>query len=96
VPTLLRHRLEIRLDQNLDGLFAGINLDTYGASPKSTSWRRPFSRRMMAWGIIVSLSAIGGDSGTINGEWRDTYIAASIPRAGPRRKDLLIMLSGAV
>jgi hypothetical protein len=27
-PTLLRVRFEIRLDENLDGLFAGINLDT--------------------------------------------------------------------
>ena len=28
--TLLGERLEIRLDENLDGLFAGINLDTNG------------------------------------------------------------------
>ena len=27
-PTFFRHRIEIRLDENLDGLFAGINLDT--------------------------------------------------------------------
>jgi hypothetical protein len=27
-PTLLGERLKIRLDENLDGLFAGINLDT--------------------------------------------------------------------
>ena len=27
-PAFLRKRLEIRLDENLDGLFAGINLDT--------------------------------------------------------------------
>src|SRR6202023_145018 len=27
-PTLLRERLEIRLDENLDSLVAGINLDT--------------------------------------------------------------------
>ena len=27
-PTLFRERLESRLDENLDGLFAGINLDT--------------------------------------------------------------------
>jgi hypothetical protein len=26
-PTFFRHRIEIRLDENLDGLFAGINLD---------------------------------------------------------------------
>jgi hypothetical protein len=29
-PTFLRERVEIRLDENLDGLFAGINLDTNG------------------------------------------------------------------
>jgi hypothetical protein len=29
-PTILRERLEIRLDENLDGLFARINLDTNG------------------------------------------------------------------
>jgi hypothetical protein len=29
-PTFLRKRLEIRLDENLHGLFAGINLDTNG------------------------------------------------------------------
>jgi hypothetical protein len=27
-PTLLRERVEIRLDENLDGLFAGMNPDT--------------------------------------------------------------------
>ena len=27
-PTLLRERFEIRLDENLDGLFTGMNLDT--------------------------------------------------------------------
>ena len=29
-PPLLRERLEIRLDENFDGLFARINLDTNG------------------------------------------------------------------
>ena len=29
-PSLLRERVEIRLDENLDGLFARINLDTNG------------------------------------------------------------------
>ena len=33
-PLLLRHHLEIRLDENLDGLFAGINLDTNGRVAK--------------------------------------------------------------
>jgi hypothetical protein len=32
--TLLRERLEIRLDENLYGLFAGINLDTNGRIAK--------------------------------------------------------------
>jgi hypothetical protein len=33
-PTLLWERLGIRLDKNLDGLFAGINLDTNGRVAK--------------------------------------------------------------
>jgi hypothetical protein len=33
-PTLLRERLEIRLDENFDGLVAGINLDTNGRVAK--------------------------------------------------------------
>jgi hypothetical protein len=33
-PTLLWQRLEIRLDENLDGLFAGINLDADGRVAK--------------------------------------------------------------
>jgi hypothetical protein len=36
-PTLPREPLEIRLAENLDGLFAGVKLDTTGALPKSTS-----------------------------------------------------------
>ena len=30
-PTFFRHRIEIRLDENLDGLFAGVDLDTDGS-----------------------------------------------------------------
>jgi hypothetical protein len=30
-PTFLRERLGIRLDKNLDGLFAGVDLDTDGS-----------------------------------------------------------------
>jgi hypothetical protein len=33
-PTFLRERLEIHLDENLDGLFAGINLDSNGRVAK--------------------------------------------------------------
>jgi hypothetical protein len=33
-PLLLRERLEIRLYENLDGLFVGINLDTNGRIAK--------------------------------------------------------------
>ena len=53
--TLLRERLEIRLDENLDGLFAGINLDTNGrvakvnlvasSVPSSNDWREALSSR---------------------------------------------------
>jgi len=53
-PTFIWKRLEIRLDENLNGLIAGVNLDSNRRAPKSTSWRRPFSPRIMAWGIIVS------------------------------------------
>ena len=60
-PTLLRERFEIRLDENLDGLFAGINLDTNRRVAKVDLMARPFAPRMMAWGIIVSLSGVGGD-----------------------------------
>jgi len=60
-PTLLRERIEIRLDENLDGLFAGINLDTNRRVAKVDLMARPFAPRMMAWGIIVSLSGVGGD-----------------------------------
>ena len=40
-----------------------------GASPKSTSWRRPFSRRIIAWGISASLSAISGNINGDDGKW---------------------------
>jgi hypothetical protein len=33
-PTLFRECLEVRLDENLDGLFARINLDTNGRVAK--------------------------------------------------------------
>ena len=33
-PTFLRERIEIRLDENFDGLVAGINLDTNGRVAK--------------------------------------------------------------
>jgi hypothetical protein len=73
-PTLLRERLEIRLDENLDRFFAVINLDPTGASPKSTSWRRPFSRRMMAWALrpLFERSAAMMASGTRRGMGRIT------------------------
>jgi hypothetical protein len=60
-PTLLWEHVEIRLDENLDGLFAGINLDTNRRVAKVDLMARPFAPRMMAWGIIVSLSGVGGD-----------------------------------
>ena len=59
-PTFLRKRLEIRLDENLHGLFAGINLDTNGRVAEM-DLVSSFAPRMMARGIIVSLSGVGGD-----------------------------------
>ena len=44
--------------KTIGGLQDGIALTDRtrtGASPKSTSWRRPFAPRMMAWGISASL-----------------------------------------
>jgi hypothetical protein len=54
VPTFFRHRIEIRLDENLDGLFAGINLDTNRRVAK-VDLVASSVRRMMAYGIIGSL-----------------------------------------
>jgi hypothetical protein len=49
-PTLLRERLEIRLDENLDGLFAGINLDTN---------RRVAKVDLVASSILSSNNSVG-------------------------------------
>ena len=46
--SLLRMRLEICLDQDLDGLFAGINFDTDRRIAEIDSCRRPFFPRIMA------------------------------------------------
>jgi hypothetical protein len=56
-PTLLWERLGIRLDKNLDGLFAGINLDTNRRVAKVDLVASSVlsSNRMMACGIIGSL-----------------------------------------
>ena len=54
-PTFFRHRIEIRRDENLDSLFAGIDLDTNRRVAKVDLMARPFAPRMMAWGIVVSL-----------------------------------------
>jgi hypothetical protein len=60
-PTILRECLEIRLDENLDGLFAVINLDTKRCAAKLDLVASIIPPRMMAWGIIVSAYGIGGD-----------------------------------
>jgi hypothetical protein len=52
--TLLWEDVEICLDENLDGLFAGINLDTNGRVTEIDLVASSFSRRMIAWGIVVS------------------------------------------
>ena len=54
-PTFLREHLGIRFDENLDGLFAGINLDTNGRVAEidlvassvfsSNRWRAALSSR---------------------------------------------------
>ena len=54
-PTFFRHRIEIRLDENLDSLVAGINLDTNRRVAEIDLVASSVAPRMMAWGIIVSL-----------------------------------------
>jgi hypothetical protein len=54
-PTFLRERIEIRLDENLDGLFAGINLDTNGRVAEIDLVSSSVSSANNGVGIIVSL-----------------------------------------
>jgi hypothetical protein len=54
-PTLLRERLEIRLDENLDVLFAVINLDTNWRVAKVKLVASSVRSSNDAWAIIVSL-----------------------------------------
>jgi hypothetical protein len=49
-PSLLRERVEIRLDENLDGLFAGINLDTN---------RRVAEIDLVPWSVRSSYDGVG-------------------------------------
>jgi hypothetical protein len=49
-PTFFRHRIEIRLDENLDSLVAGINLDTNGRIAKFNLVASPvFSSNDSVW-----------------------------------------------
>ena len=54
-PPLLGERFGIRLDKNLDRLFAGINLDRNRRIVKVNLASSSVFPRMMAWGITVSL-----------------------------------------
>jgi len=60
-PTLLRESVEIRLDKNLDGLFAGINLVMYGRVAEVDLLASSVLVEFMAWGIVVPLRRIRGD-----------------------------------
>jgi hypothetical protein len=60
-PTLLRERLEIRLDENLDGLFAGINLDTNGRVAEIDLVSSSVRSANNGVGHYISLSRFGGD-----------------------------------
>jgi hypothetical protein len=53
-PTILRERLEIRLNEKLDGFLARINLDTNRCAAKLDLSASIIPPQMMAWGIIVS------------------------------------------
>jgi len=60
-PTLLRERFEIRLDENLDGLFAGINLD---------SNRRVAKVHPMASSVRSSNDGVGHYRLALRNRWR--------------------------
>jgi hypothetical protein len=59
-PTLLRERFEIRLHENLDGLFAGVNLDTNGRVAKINLVASSVRSSNDGVGHWVWLSEIGG------------------------------------
>jgi hypothetical protein len=59
-PTLLRERFEIRLHENLDGLFAGVNLDTNGRVAKFNLVSSPVFSSNYGVGHWVWLSEISG------------------------------------
>src|SRR4029077_11272967 len=59
-PPLLRERLEIRLDENLDGLFARINLDTNGRVAEIDLVASPVFSSNYGVGHWVWLSEISG------------------------------------
>lgn len=52
-----RVRFKICLHKNLEGLLTGMNFDAY-ASSNSTSYRRPFFRRIIACAISMLLPAL--------------------------------------
>jgi hypothetical protein len=59
-PTFLRERLGIRLDKNLDGLFAGVNLDTNGRVAKFNLVSSPVFSSNYGVGHWVWFSEING------------------------------------
>src|SRR5205085_12455878 len=63
-PTLLWERLEIRLDENLNGLFAGINLDTNGRVAKVD---------LVASSVLSSNNGVGHHRLGLNGSGRWTH-----------------------
>ena len=66
-PTLLRQRLEIRLDENLDGLFAGVDLDTNSLVAKvdlMASSIFPSNNRMRHRGLVSRTGRVSGFGST--------------------------------
>jgi hypothetical protein len=59
-PMLLLERLEIRLDENLDGLFAVMDLDTKRRVAKVDLVSSSVPSSNDGVGIITSLRGIGG------------------------------------
>jgi len=73
-PTPLRERLEIRIDENLDGLFARINLDTNGRVAEIdlvASSVRSANNGMGHWAWLSEISGVGLAKRLSGGQSRD-------------------------
>jgi hypothetical protein len=64
-PTFLRERIEIRLDENLDGLFTGINLDT--------------NRRVAKLNLVASSVFSSNDGAALSARFQGSAVTSLTP-----------------